>query len=119
MAGEVDWAGVRFRPVWMHDGRFFREPGLFAFVRDDPREGRLMLLAGHADNLATAAISSHPLWAEALRLGVNELHLSFPIPRRVDRLELLARIVHRVQPILNVVAEAHPEPADAPLGLCA
>ena len=113
MMGEVEWAGVGFRPVWIHDGRFFREPGLFAFVRDDGDQGRLMLMVGQADNLATAAGSSHPLWTEALRLGVNELHVSFPIPRRVDRLQLVSRIVRHLQPILNVVAEAHPEAVSA------
>lgn len=119
MAGEVDWAGVMFHPLWMHDGRFFRAPGLYALVRHEPDAGRLMLLAGEAENLASLAGPRHRLWSEALRLGVNELHLSFPIPRRVDRLALLARIVRHVQPILNVVADAHPEPGDAPRAICA
>lgn len=113
MAGEVEWGGVEFRPVWIHDGRFFREPGLFAFVRDDAERGRLMLMAGQADNLATAAGSSHPLWTEALRLGINELHVSFSVPRRVDRLQLVSRIVRHVQPILNVVEEVKPEAVSA------
>ena len=107
---EAVWAGVGFRIVGRDDARFFRAPGLYAFVRDDPRDGRLMLFAGQAENLAAEVGTAHPSWAEALRLGVNELHLGFPIARRVDRLQLLSRIVRHVQPILNVVDEAHPAP---------
>ncbi|MBE7217184.1 MAG: hypothetical protein INR64_01790 [Caulobacteraceae bacterium] len=107
---EASWAGVGFRIVGRDDARFFRAPGLYAFVRDDPEAGRLMLFAGQAECLAAEAGPAHPLWVEALRLGVNELHVGFPIPRRVDRLQLLSRIVRHVQPILNVVDEAHPAP---------
>lgn len=112
---EAVWAGLGFRIVGRDDARFFREPGLYAFVRDDPHAGRLMLLAGQAQCLAAEAGAGHAAWAEALRLGVNELHVSFPIPRRVDRLQLLSRIVRHVQPILNVVEEAHPAPEGARL----
>lgn len=110
---EASWAGLEFQAVGHHDARFFRAPGLFAFVRDDAQRGRLMLFAGQADSLATSAGPGHPRWAEALRLGMNELHVRFPIPQRADRLQLVSRVVRHVQPILNVVDEAHPEPAGA------
>ena len=106
------WAGVAFEAVGRGDGRFFRAPGLFAFVRDDAEHGRLMLFAGQADNLAAEAGPAHPRWVEAMRLGMTELHLHLPLPRRADRLGLLSRAVRHVQPILNVVDEAHPEPLD-------
>ena len=41
---------------------------------------------------------------------MNELHVLQPIERRIDRLQLLSRIVRHEQPILNVIGEAHPEP---------
>lgn len=107
----IVWAGWSFQPLHPHDARFFREPGLYAFVHRCPEHGRLMLFADHAENLAAEAGPANRMWVEALRLGFNELHVRFPVPRRVDRLELLAHVVHRVQPVLNVVEEAHP-PAD-------
>lgn len=117
MRDEAVWAGLAFEAVGRHDGRFFRAPGLYAFVRDDAERGRLMLFAGQADNLAVEAGPAHPRWAEALRLGMIELHLRFPLAQRVDRLQLLSRVVRHVQPILNVVDEAHPEPLGAMLRL--
>ena len=112
--GEVDWVGVAFTPLHHHDARFFRAPGLYAFVRRCPQHGPLMLFAGQAENLAQEATPSHPVWPEALRLRMEELHICQPIPRRVDRLQLLSRIVTRVQPIMNVIAEAHPAPEPLP-----
>ena len=107
---EAVWAGLAFTAVERRDARFFRAPGLFAFVRDDAEHGRLMLFAGQAELLSGEAGPTHPRWAEALRLGMTEVHLRFPVVGRVDRLQLLSRVVRHVQPILNVVDEAHPEP---------
>ena len=111
---EVDWVGVAFTPMHHHDARFFRTPGLYALVRRCPERGPLMLFAGQAENLAIEAGPSHPAWVEALRLGLDELHLRQPIARRIDRLQLLSRIVTRVQPIMNVIDEAHPAPKPLP-----
>ena len=44
---------------------------------------------------------------------MNELHVHFPVPRRIDRLQLLARVVRHTQPLLNVLEEAHPSAATA------
>lgn len=109
--GRADWAGVSFRAVNYRDGRMFRAPGLFAFVRYDPAGGPLMLLAGQAEDLAQEAGPRHGSWAPALELGMNELHISLPITLRIDRLQLLARIVRHVQPVLNLIDEAHRSPA--------
>lgn len=110
-SGPISWAGVAFHRVGHHDGRFFREPGLFAFARSDPGEGAVLLYAGQADDLARGAGPAHPAWAECLGLGLNELHICRPLPVRVDRLQLLARVIQRAGPLLNVLAEAHPAPA--------
>ena len=99
------WVGLTFKVLGYRDGRMLRAPGLFAFVRSDPRDGPLLLFAGEGVELAQVAGPGHPKWSEALSLGLDELHVSFPIPRRVDRLQLLARIVAREQPLLNVVDE--------------
>ena len=80
-------------------------PGLFAFVRNDARDGPLLLFADQTSDLAQAAGPGHPKWSEALSLGMDELHVCFPIERRIDRLQLLSRIVTREQPLLNLVDE--------------
>lgn len=100
------WAGITFQVVGYRDGRMLRAPGLFAFVRNDTRDGPLMLFAGHAEDIAQRAGPSHPAWAEALTLGMNELHVHMPVPRRIDRQQLLARVIHRAEPLLNVLDEA-------------
>lgn len=103
----VEWAGVGFTPMHHHDGRMFRVPGLFAFVRRSAGTDRVLLFAGHADNLAASAGPSHPMWVDALRLGMNELNLNIAAVERLDRLQLLDRVVRRCEPLLNVLAE-HP-----------
>lgn len=105
------WVGLTFKVLHHRDGRMLRVPGLFAFVRSDARDGPLLLFAGEGEDLAQVAGPSHPKWSEALTLGLDELHVSFPIPRRIDRLQLLARIVAREQPLLNVVDEQVPPAA--------
>ena len=99
----ANWAGVEFSIVHHRDGRMFREPGLFAFARSDLRDGPLLLFVGQAENLAQEAGPGHPQWVEALQLGMDGLHIRFPIARRIDRLQLLSRVVQREQPLLNVV----------------
>ena len=110
MVETVTWAGVSFTPLHHHDGRFFRTPGLYGLVHDAGEKGRLLLFVGQADNLAVETSAASRTWVDALRLGMNELHVLQPVERRVDRLQLLSRIVRHEQPILNVVEEAHPEP---------
>ena len=105
--GQTDWAGVSFRALHHHDGRFIRAPGLFAFARWDASCGPVLLYADHAESIALKAGAYHPAWLDALQLGMNTLYVSFPIPVRIDRLQLLSRVIRRAQPILNVVAQAH------------
>ena len=99
---DVDWAGVRFVPIYHHDGRFFRGPGLFAFVRRGEDEDRTLLFVGHSESIASA-VSGHRLWAEALGLGFNELNINLKATEKVDRLVLQAHIIKRCEPILNVL----------------
>ncbi len=107
---EAEWGGVRFHAVHRRDGRMMRAPGLFAFVRHDPQSGPLMLFAGHSENIAQEAGPSHAAWADALALGMDELQVHLPVPRRIDRLQLLARVIRRAGPLLNVLDEAYPVP---------
>lgn len=88
------------------DGRFLHLPGLYGFARQDAEHGALLLFAGQADDLAQATGPANGRWEEALRLGMDELHLHFPVPRRVDRLQLLARVIRHNNPLLNRLAEA-------------
>ena len=104
----VTWVGLTFQVLHHRDGKMLRAPGLFAFVRHDVRDGPLLLFAGEAEDLAQAAGPGHPKWSEALLLGMDELHVRVPIERRIDRLQLLSRIVAREQPLLNLVDETQP-----------
>ena len=103
MIGDVDWAGVRFTAVSQHDGHFFRSPGLFAFVQRGAGEHRTLLFIDQSDNIASSLDGGHRLWADALRLGFNELNVATPAGERVDRLLLRAHIVRRCSPLLNVI----------------
>ena len=103
MAQETDWAGVPFLPVFHHDGRFFRTPGLYAFVRNLCGM-RTLLYVDHADNIAVAT-EGHGHWGELIRLGCNELDVNTRAAERIDRLVLKAHIVKRCEPLLNVLEE--------------
>lgn len=107
------WTGLSFVVLGRRDGRFVHLPGLYGFARRDAERGALLLFAGQAEDLAAATGPAHPQWEEALRLGMDELHLHFPVPRRVDRLQLLARVVRHAQPLLNCQEEAHSPAAQA------
>lgn len=72
--------------------------------RSGPGE-RTLLYVDHADSIAAAAYSGHPLWADALRLGLNELHLCRAARERVDRLLVVDRLVRRCHPLLNALAD--------------
>ena len=114
MAAEF-WAGLRFHVLHHREGRMLRTSGLFAFVRGDDDKGPLILFAGEAEDLAQTAGPGHRLWSEALALGLNELHVHFPVPRRIDRVQLVSRIVRHLQPVLNVIDDATPLRAARPL----
>jgi hypothetical protein len=100
-ADHVDWAGVPFLPVFHHDATFFRQPGLFAFVHRQG-EHRTLLLVGHGESIASD-VEGHPLRAEALGLGWNELNVCTRASLRVDRLVLTAHIIKRCLPLLNLL----------------
>jgi len=103
--GEIEWAGVRFLPLYHHDARFFRCPGVWAFVRREVSGDRTLLYVDHTDNIASA-VAGHRLWSEALGLGLNELNISLKAVDRVDRLLLKGHIVKRCEPLLNLLDEA-------------
>lgn len=104
----IKWAGVPFTPMHHHDGRMFRSPGLFCLVRRLSPTERLLLFAGHAECLGAAANPAHPMWTDALQLGMNEINLNLVVMERLDRLQLLSRIIRHCQPLLNVLAEQRP-----------
>ena len=115
MASKIDWAGVKFIAVFHHDGRFFRVPGLFGFARREPNGDRTLLFIGHTDHIAIDAGPGSCVWADALELGMNELHLCLHAQERLDRLQLADRIVKRVGPILNVIETKATRPLAQPL----
>lgn len=110
IAGEFDWAGVAFKPLAARDLHMLSAPGLYGLVRRLPTGERVLLYVGHAEVLAEAATAEPRAWAEAARLGLNEVHVHLRAHLRIDRLQLAAHLVKRVQPLLNVVDEAAPAP---------
>ena len=110
MIGDVGWAGVQFTAVFQHDGHFFRNPGLFAFVQRGAGEHRTLLYVDQSHNIAASLDGGHRLWADALRLGFNELNVATPVGERVDRLLLRAHIVRRCSPLLNVIEPGSRQP---------
>jgi hypothetical protein len=110
---EMEWAGVRFLPLYRHDGRFFRAPGLWGFARREQSGERTLLYIDHADNIA-GAVSGHRLLGDALRLGFNELHINLKAVERVDRLLLKGHIVKRCSPLLNLLEDEAPSRAEPP-----
>jgi hypothetical protein len=104
---EVEWAGVRFVPLYRHDARFFRCPGIWAFARREWSGERTLLYVDHSDNIA-GAVAGHRLCSDALRLGFNELNINFKAVERVDRLLLKGHIVKRCGPLLNLLEEETP-----------
>jgi len=105
-SGIVEWGGVRFLALHHHDGHFFRQPGLFGLVQ---RMGdqRALLYIGHTDNIALGC-KPHGIWEDALRLGMNELHVALHVVERIDRLVLCGHIVKRCEPLLNLIGETAP-----------
>jgi hypothetical protein len=109
---EIEWAGVRFLPLYRHDARFFRCPGLWAFAHRQPSGERTLLYVDHAENIA-GAVDGHRLVSDAITLGFNEIHINIKAFERVDRLLLKGHIIRRCGPLLNLLeAEA---PSD---GVC-
>jgi hypothetical protein len=108
--GSFDWAGVRFLAIDHHDARMIRAPGLFAFVRRLENEERILLYVDHADCIGTSALFSHDRWTEALRLGMNELHVCLRARKKLDRLQLRHHLIKRVQPILNLLEPNEEQP---------
>jgi hypothetical protein len=104
---EIEWAGVRFLPLYRHDARFFRCPGLWAFARREFSGERTLLYVDHAENIASAVVG-HRLLGAALGLGFNELHINFKVVERVDRLLLKGHVIRRCGPLLNLLEEEVP-----------
>ena len=101
-----EWVGVPFQVVSHHDGRLIRSPGLYGFSRREADGQPSLLFLDHADCIAEQAVVGHPCWADALSLGMNELHICLKAKTRIDRRQLRARIVLRVGPLLNVLRDA-------------
>jgi hypothetical protein len=102
---EVSWEGVPFLALYHHDARTVRLPGLFAFVRRSVSGERSLLFVDHADCIAQVATPNHELWSEARWHGMNEVHVCLTARERIDRLQLRAHLLRRLQPLLNRASE--------------
>ena len=91
-------AGIPFVAVAHHDLRFFRSPGVYALCR---RRGaqRTILYVGHAE--AVSAAYGARTWTAALEAGMNEALINLAARARLDRLQIVARVVRAYAPRLN------------------
>lgn len=97
---EASWAGLEFTVLGRHDTQRVRAPGLFAFaVRDGSR--LTLVYAGEAQDIAREVGPHHPAWVKALELGFNEIHVCLNAGERLDRRQLLSRLVRAETPALN------------------
>lgn len=102
--GEASWAGMGFMVLGRHDTARVRAPGLYAFAARDG--GRLTLIyAGEAQDIAREVGPHHAAWTRALELGFNEIHVCLDAGERIDRLQLLSRLVRAETPALNAEGE--------------
>lgn len=102
---EASWAGLEFTVLGRHDTQRVRAPGLFGFAVRDGR--RLTLVyAGEAQDIAREVGPHHPAWIKALEIGFNEIHICLNVGERLDRLQLLSRVVRAETPVLNGEADA-------------
>jgi hypothetical protein len=91
---------MSFTVLSRHDTGRVRAPGLYAFAARDG--GRLSLVfAGEAQDIAREVGPHHPAWTQALSLGFNEVHVCLGAPERIDRLQLLSRMLRAEAPTLN------------------
>ncbi|MBS0409791.1 MAG: hypothetical protein JSR86_07740 [Proteobacteria bacterium] len=98
---ETSWAGVTFTVLGRHDTERVRAPGLYVFAaRDGARS--TMIFAGEAQDIAREVGPHHPEWTRALALGFNEVHVCLGAAERIDRLQLLSRIVRAEGAVLDV-----------------
>ena len=65
--------GVPFRPLFHHDGRFVRLPGLFAFARRRPDGRHQVLHLELTEAINRAAGPGHRRWSWAMAQGMNEI----------------------------------------------
>lgn len=97
---ETSWAGMTFVVLGRHDVERVRAPGLYAFAARDG--ARLTLIfAGEAQDIAREVGPHHPAWPRALALGLNEIHVCIGAAERIDRLQLLSRIMRAEAPALG------------------
>lgn len=97
---ETSWAGMTFVVLGRHDVERVRAPGLYAFAARDGAQLKL-IFAGEAQDIAREVGPHHPAWSQALALGLNEIHVCIGAPERIDRLQLLSRMVRAEGPTLG------------------
>ena len=109
------WAGVPFMPLYHHDIRMIRLPGLYAYVRRFSDNNRSILYVDHSDCIATDAYLSTQ-WNEAIGLRMNEVQVCLTAKERIDRLILKAHIIKREEPLLNLLQQEK-EPLQNQIGI--
>jgi len=86
--------GIVFSVVPTSGYEHYDIPGVYMLCRREPN-GVHILYIGQADSLAQRLGPSHPRWGEAMRRGMNEVHLHLLAKTEAQRLSVERHIISR------------------------
>src|SRR5882672_7748528 len=86
--------GIVFSVVPTSGYEHYDIPGVYMLCRREPN-GVHILYIGQADSLAQRLGPSHPRWGEAMRRGMNEVHLHLLAKTEAQRLAVERHIISR------------------------
>ena len=87
-------AGIVFSPIPTSACEHYDIPGVYMLCRREP-DGVHILYVGQADSLAQRLGPSHPRWGEAMRRGMNEIHLHLLAKTETQRLAVERHVISR------------------------
>lgn len=96
-----DCNGVHFSalPVWRWADS--SGSGVYMFVRRECNATRTILYVGETSNFAARLGPTHEHWAQAVREGMNEIHIHFVAKTRGERLDIETMVRNTYNPLLN------------------
>lgn len=97
----VDCCGVCFSPVDPSAVQYWTGSAVYAFVRRDVFGGRRYLYFGECEDMSTRLGPRHEKWADAIALGMNEVHLHLSAKTRTERLDVEQRLRSSIPTPLN------------------
>jgi len=124
--------GVPFSVLQVHEYVWHDGPGVYMLCRRSPNGVVAILYVGQAQSIAQRLGPSHEHWEEAIRLGMNEVHVHLLAKAETERRAVEADLINAYSPPLNRqkpatnylheifakrIAEGLGKNAESPLGL--